>query len=65
MSALLRKVKRENERRKEICADADARYIQAIHAARAAGHTLDEIGRTVGTSKQAVWNLLYYRKERP
>lgn len=65
MSRTLEKVRRENERRREVCATADARYIGAIRAARQAGHTLEEIGKTVGTSKQAVWNLLNYRKERP
>ena len=64
MSRTLQRVLRENQRRREVCQDADARYIAAIRAAREAGHTLDEIGQTVGTSKQAVWNLLYYRKER-
>jgi hypothetical protein len=33
----------------------DAIQMKAVPAARAQGHTWDEIGKAIGTSRQAVW----------
>jgi hypothetical protein len=33
----------------------DAIQMKAVPAARAEGHTWDEIGKAIGTSRQAVW----------
>ena len=51
-------VKKANDRHQRDCAASWDRYLEAIRAARQAGHTLEEIGQTVGISKQGVYYLL-------
>jgi type II secretory pathway pseudopilin PulG len=58
MSNLLKQVARARERRHKVCAQAQADYLQAVRAAREAGHTLPEIGDAAGVSKQRVFNML-------
>lgn len=58
MSAALRKVARARARWHETCAQANAAYLEAIRAARDAGHTMPEIGEAAGISKQGVMYLL-------
>ena len=58
MSAALRKVARARARWHTTCAEANAAYLEAIRAARDAGHTMPEIGEAAGISKQGVMYLL-------
>jgi type II secretory pathway pseudopilin PulG len=63
MSNLLKQVARARERRHTVCAEAQAQYLEAVRAAREAGHTLPEIGEAAGVSKQRVFNMLNQGKE--
>ena len=58
MSAALRKVARARARWHETCAQANQAYLDAVREARAAGHTMPQIGEAAGISKQAVMYLL-------
>ncbi len=58
MSAHLRKVARARDRWHALCATANEEYHQAVREARAAGHTMPEIGQAAGISRQAVMYLL-------
>ncbi len=64
MSNHLRKVARARARWHETCAEANAAYLDAIRAARDAGHTMPQIGEAAGISKQAVMYLLNREKDR-
>lgn len=59
MSSQLRKVKTAADRHQRECAAAWDHYLQAIHAARDAGHTLEEIGRVIGITRAGVHYLLH------
>jgi len=58
MSALLRSLERAARRRQ----DADRAYHTAVRTAREAGHTLAEIGRAAGITKQGARHLLHGTK---
>ena len=58
VSRRLASVRAAQTRHQRECAASWDRYLQAIRAARQAGHTLEEIGQTVGISKQGVYYLL-------
>jgi DNA-binding phage protein len=58
MSKHLRKVATTRVRWHTTCEQANDAYIQAIRDARAAGHTMPEIGEAAGISKQGVRYLL-------
>ena len=58
MSAALRKVARARAHWHTTCAQANTAYLEAIRAARDAGHTMPEIGEAAGISKQGVMYLL-------
>ena len=55
MSALLSAIRRATTRRDT----ADQAYRAAIRAAREAGHTLDEIGKAAGITRQGARYLLH------
>jgi hypothetical protein len=55
VSRLLAAVTRATTRR----TDADRAYRAAIHAAHQAGHTMEEIGRAAGITRQGVGYLLH------
>jgi predicted transcriptional regulator len=65
MSPALRKVTRTRDRWLKTCAEANAAYVDAIRAARDAGHTMPEIGQAAGISKQAVLYHLNGRTNEP
>ncbi len=65
MSNHLRKVTRARARWHETCAEANAAYLDAIRAARDAGHTMPQIGEAAGISKQAVMYLLNRERNKP
>ena len=58
MSKHLRQVTTARNRWHKMCADGNAAYVEAVRAAREAGHTMPEIGTAAGISKQAVLYLL-------
>jgi hypothetical protein len=59
MSAPLRALARAAVARRK----AETAYVAAVLAARAAGHTLADIGHAASVSRQAVWNLLHRHRE--
>jgi hypothetical protein len=58
MSRTLARVARATARRDQVCADSFAAYVDALRAARAAGHTLEDIGKAAGITKNGVRYLL-------
>jgi hypothetical protein len=58
MSRTLNRVARATARRDQVCADSFADYVNALRAARAAGHTLEQIGQAAGITKNGVRYLL-------
>jgi hypothetical protein len=63
MSKSLNRVAKATAQRDTLCAEGYDRQLQAILAARAAGHTLDQIGAAAGITKQGV-RYLITRQER-
>ena len=55
---LLKRVTTATTRRDEVCARSFGQYLDAIRAAREAGHTLQEIGKAAGITKNGVRYLL-------
>ena len=55
MSSLLSAIRRASSRRDK----AYEAYVAAVRAAREAGHTLDEIGKAAGITRQGARYLLY------
>lgn len=58
MSKHLRQVTAARARWHKLCAEGNRAYVDAVRAAREAGHTMPEIGDAAGISKQAVLYLL-------
>ena len=65
MSAALRKVARARAHWHTTCAEANAAYLEAIRAARDAGHTMREIGEAAGVGKQTVMYHINREKRKP
>lgn len=59
----LKRVTRATTRRDETCARSFEQYLEAIRAARQAGHTLEEIGQAAGITKNGVRYLLISRED--
>jgi DNA-binding phage protein len=64
MSAHLRKVTRAKQRWQRLCDDGSNEYHAAVQDARAAGHTMHQIGEAAGISRQGVMYLLNQGKDR-
>lgn len=65
MSNLLSAVTRASKRREKVCADSYGAYLAAIEAARAGGHTLQEIADAAGLKTRSGAKYLLSIDRRP